>query len=98
MTTIRILKPEDVTLPEPMLLNIDREEAEENYQNVKNDYKITLCKECGTTARYCVDAERRSDNGEGSRFDGLHRARLLHADAARSAEGEGNVGARRSDG
>lgn len=32
MTTIRILKPEDVTLPEPMLLNIDREEAEENYQ------------------------------------------------------------------
>ena len=32
MTTIRILRPEDISLRDPMLLNVDREEAEENYR------------------------------------------------------------------
>ena len=31
MTTIRILKPEDVTLPESLIVEVDREEAEANF-------------------------------------------------------------------
>jgi hypothetical protein len=32
MAVIRILRPEDVTLPEPIHFKVDREEAEETYR------------------------------------------------------------------